>query len=266
MKHENMQFPEAVEMLAKAAGIQLPRDARRPGQDALSDKLYAINDLACRFYQSRLASSGPAKEYLAARGVGAEAVKTFKIGWAPNAWEELIGFLKGKGVAPEMVEKAGLAISNERGGHYDRFRNRIIFPITDLRDRVLGFGARVTDASLPKYINSPETPIYSKGRNLYGLGASKDFIKKQGHALIVEGYLDFLIPYQAGVQNIIATLGTALTTEQIKLIKRFAQSVVTVYDPDEAGETASMRSLDLFISEDVNVYIAELPSGYDPDS
>jgi DNA primase len=266
MKHENMQFPEAFEMLASAAGIKVPKDARRSGQDALSDKLFAVNEEACRFYQSALAASRAAQDYIASRGIGAEAVKTFRIGYAPDSWEAMIGALKARSVGVEMLEKAGLAISNERGGHYDRFRNRIVFPITDLRNRVLGFGARVMDASLPKYINSPETPVYSKGRNLYGLSASKDAIKKAGHALIVEGYLDFLIPYQAGVQNIIATLGTALTVDQIKLIKRFAATVVTVYDPDEAGETASLRSLDLFLGEGVNVYISELPAGYDPDS
>lgn len=265
MKHENLQFPEVVEMLADKAGIALPRDSRRQGENALSTQLYKLNELACQFFQANLANNKTAREYLASRGIGDEAVKKFKIGCAPDAWENLLNFFKAKGVAAALVEKAGLAISNERGGHYDRFRNRITFPIMDLKDRVLGFGARVMDTSLPKYLNSPETPVYSKGRNLYGLNASRESIKKQGHALIVEGYLDFLIPYQAGVQNIIATLGTALTIDQIKLIKRFANTVVTIYDPDEAGETASLRSLDLFLSEDVNVYIAELPKGFDPD-
>jgi len=158
-----------------------------------------------------------------------------------------------------------LAIANDRGGHYDRFRNRIIFPIFDLKNRVLGFGGRVLDSSLPKYINSPETPIYSKGRNLYGLNVSREDIKKEGHVLVVEGYLDFLIPYQAGIKNLIATLGTALTIDQIKSLKRFTNTAIMVYDPDLAGETASIRNLDLFISEDVNVYVAELPAGYDPD-
>lgn len=266
MKHENMQFPEAVETLAEASGIKLPREGRRQGQDELSDRLYKLNELACQFYQSSLAGNKNAIEYLESRGVGSDVTKSFRIGYAPDAWESLLNHLKSKGFAQDLIEKAGLVISNERGGYYDRFRNRILFPITDLKQRVLGFGARVMDASLPKYINSPETPIYSKGRNLYGLSASKDSIKRETHALVVEGYLDFLIPYQAGVRNIIATLGTALTTEQIRLIKRFANTVVTVYDPDEAGEMASLRSLDLFISEDVNVYIAELPGGYDPDS
>lgn len=267
MKHENMQFPEVIEMLAEKAGIVLPRDCMRGGQASeLDNRLFAINEQACQFFQTNLANDTPAREYLASRGVAEATVKKFRLGCAQDAWDSLIRYFKTKGTGADILEKAGLAVSNEKGGHYDRFRNRIIFPIMDLRERTLGFGARVTDSSLPKYINSPETPIYSKGRNLYGLNFSKEAIKKKNHALIVEGYLDFLVPYQAGIQNILATLGTALTVDQVKLLKRFAKTVVIVYDPDEAGQSASLRGLDLFISEDVNVYIAELPSGFDPDS
>lgn len=267
MKHENLQFPEVIEMLAKKAGVVLPRMAgRKTEEDSFSIQLYKINELASQFFGSCLANNGQAREYLASRGIGDETIKKFKIGYAPNQWEGLLNFFKQKSITGAVLEKAGLAISNEKGGHYDRFRNRVIFPIIDLKDRVLGFGARVLDSSLPKYINSPETVIYSKGRNLYGLNLSKEDIKKHKHALVVEGYLDFIIPYQAGINNIIATLGTALTIDQIKLLKRFANTVVMVYDPDEAGEAASLRNLDLFISEDVNVYIAELPSGLDPDN
>lgn len=175
-------------------------------------------------------------------------------------------FFKTKGIGPNILEKAGLVVASDKGSHYDRFRKRAIFPIIDLKDRILGFGARVLDATLPKYVNSPETPIYSKGKNLYGLNFSKEQIKKEGHVLVVEGYLDFIIPYQAGVNNIIATLGTALTLDQLKLLKRYSNTVIMVYDPDEAGEAASLRNLDLFISEDMNVYIAELPVGFDPDN
>lgn len=266
MKQENLQFPEVIEMLAENAGIALPREMSRAGSSELDNKLYKINELACQFFQTNLAGNRAAREYLATRGVGAEAIKKFKIGVAPDAWEGLIGFLKTKGVEPSLAEKAGLAVPNDKGGHYDRFRKRITFPIIDLKDRILGFGARVMDSSLPKYINSPETAIYSKGRNLYGLNFSREAIKKKGHALIVEGYLDFLVPYQAGIENIIATLGTALTVDQAKLLKRFAKTVVMVYDPDAAGESASLRGLDIFLSEDMNVYVAELPQGLDPDS
>ncbi len=267
MKYENLQFPEAVEMLAKDAGVMLPRDTSRSREaNSFANQLYKINEIACSFFETCLANNPAAKEYLGSRGIGEETIKRFKIGYAPNAWEGLLNFFKGKNVTATILEKAGLVIANDKGSHYDRFRNRIIFPIIDLKDRMLGFGARVLDSSLPKYINSPETPIYSKGKNLYGLNFSKEDIKKEGYALVVEGYLDFIIPYQAGIRNIIATLGTALTVDQVKLFKRFANTVIMVYDPDEAGEAASLRNLDLFISEDVNVYIAELSSGLDPDS
>lgn len=266
MKQENLQFPEVIEMLAENAGIVLPREISKGGPSELDNRLYKINELASQFFQANLSDNRAAKEYLITRGVGEETIKKFRLGCAPDAWEGLLNFLKSKGVEASLSEKAGLALSNEKGGHYDRFRNRITFPIIDLKDRILGFGARIMDSSLPKYINSPETPIYSKGRNLYGLNFSRDAIKVKGHALIVEGYLDFLVPYQAGIQNIIATLGTALTVDQAKLLKRFAKTMVLVYDPDEAGESASMRGLDIFISEDMNVYIAELPKGLDPDS
>ncbi|MCX5677724.1 MAG: DNA primase [Candidatus Omnitrophica bacterium] len=266
MKQENLQFPEVIEMLAENAGIVLPREISKGGPSELDSRLYKVNELASQFFQTNLVNDSTAREYLTTRGVGEEIIKKFKIGCAPDAWEGLLNYLKSKGIEANLSEKAGLAVSNEKGGHYDRFRNRVTFPIIDLKDRILGFGARIMDSSLPKYINSPETPIYSKGRNLYGLNFSRDAIKKKGHALIVEGYLDYLVPYQAGIQNIIATLGTALTVDQAKLLKRFAKTVVLVYDSDEAGESASMRGLDIFVSEDMNVYIAELPKGLDPDS
>ena len=266
MKYENVQFPEAVELLAEKAGVKLPRQARSGADDSFADKLYGINDMACAFFQAALENNPATKDYLASRGISQASLKDFRIGYAPDSWESLLNFFRSKGVEPKVLEKAGLVIPNDKGGHYDRFRNRAIFPIMDLRGRVLGFGARVLDSSLPKYLNSPETIIYSKGKNLYGLNFSKEHIKKEKFALIVEGYLDFIVPYQTGVKNIIATLGTSLTIDQIKLLKRYTNTVIMVYDPDEAGETASLRNLDLFISEDVNVYIAELSEGLDPDS
>lgn len=266
MRYENMQFPEAVESLAEKAGIAMPRSAAR-GDDAASafSHFYKINEAACQFFQASLANNQSAKAYLASRGIGDETTKKFRAGYAPDSWDALLKFFKAKGIQEKVLEKAGLVVANDKGGHYDRFRNRVIFPIFDLKDRVLGFGGRVMDSSLPKYINSPETPIYYKGRNLYGLNLAKESIRKEGYALVVEGYLDAIIPYQAGVKNIIATLGTALTADQARMLKRFANTVIIVYDPDAAGESASLRGLDIFISEDVSVYIAELPSGFDPD-
>lgn len=266
MRYENLEFPEVIEMLAKKAGVSLPRSQMKTAEvSSLAVQLYRINEMACQFFQTCLDKSLPARDYLGSRGIGDATIKRFKIGYAPDAWEGALNFFKIKGVDGKTLEKAGLAIANDRGSHYDRFRNRVIFPIIDLKDRVIGFGARVLDSSLPKYINSPETFIYSKGRNLYGLNFSREHIKKEGYALIVEGYFDLIVPYQTGAANIIATLGTAFTQDQLKLLKRFTNTVIIVYDPDEAGESASLRNLDLLISEDVNVYIAELPKNYDPD-
>ncbi|MDP3790583.1 MAG: DNA primase [Candidatus Omnitrophota bacterium] len=267
MKHENLEFPEAVEALAEKAGIKLPRFGPQGKEfSSLANQLYKINELAISFFQENLNRNQAAKDYLVSRGIGEEIIKNFRIGYAPDGWENGLNFFKKRSIDGAILEKAGLAISNEKGGYYDRFRKRLMFPIFDLKGRVLGFGGRVLDSSLPKYMNSPETCIYSKGRHLYGLNLSKDEIKKQGYALIVEGYLDFIIPYQAGAKNIIATLGTALTIDQVKLLKRFANTSIMVYDPDEAGEAASLRNMDMFIGEGVNVYIAELPKGFDPDN
>ena len=265
MKYENLSFPEVVEMLAEKVGIQLPRFGPKKEQTSLATQLYKVNEFAIQFFEGCLSQSREARDYLVLRGIGAETIKEFRIGYSPDSWDGGLKFLGSKGIKDDIAEKAGLAIANDRGGYYDRFRKRLIFPIFDLKDRALGFGGRVLDSSLPKYMNSPETYIYSKGRNLYGLNHARDSIKKTGYALVVEGYLDFIIPYQAGVRNIVATLGTALTIDQVKLLKRFANTVIMVYDPDEAGETASLRNMDLFISEGVNVYIAELPKGFDPD-
>lgn len=267
MKHENLEFPEAVELLAEKSGIRLPRfGAQNKELSSMANQLYKINEAAVSFFQENLPRNKPAKDYLVSRGIGEDLIKNFRIGYAPDGWDNAINFFKKRNIESALLEKAGLAISNEKGGYYDRFRKRLIFPIFDLKERVLGFGGRVLDSSLPKYMNSPETHIYSKGRHLYGLNFSKNEIKKQGYALIVEGYLDFIIPYQSGARNIIATLGTALTIDQVKLLKRFTGTVIMVYDPDEAGEAASLRNMDMFISEGVNVYIAELPKGFDPDS
>ncbi len=265
MKYENLSFPEVVEMLADKAGIKLPRFGPRKELTSLATQLYKVNELAIQFFQSCLPASREARDYLVSRGIGDETAKLFGVGYSPDSWDGVLKFLASKGIKGEIAEKAGLAIASERGGYYDRFRKRLIFPIFDIKGRALGFGGRVLDSSLPKYMNSPETYIYSKGRNLYGLNHTKENIKKAGYALIVEGYLDFIVPYQAGVRNIVATLGTAMTIDQVKLLKRFANTVIMVYDPDEAGETASLRNMDLFISEGVNVYIAELPKGFDPD-
>jgi len=268
MRYERMDFPEAVETLAKKAGVILPKNEVKNQQfNSLTTDLFKINESATNFYANNLntAEASGSKEYLQKRCIKEETVKELQIGFAPNKWDSLINFLRSKSININLLEKAGLIVNKEGLGYYDRFRNRIIFPIFDVKGRVLGFGARVLDNSLPKYINSPETSIYTKGKNLYGLNFAKDRIREDDFTVIVEGYLDFLIPYQEGLKNIVASLGTALTAEQARLLKRYSNNVVVVYDGDSAGELATLRSLDIFIEEEMSVRVVSLPKGFDPD-
>lgn len=268
MRYERLEFPEAVEALAKKAGVALPQASQQESQ-ALnrSAQFYSVNELAALFYENNLHSPAGAKAraYLLKRGIKEETVKCFKLGLAFDKWDALITYLRAKNFSLSLLEKSGLVLAKDGGGYYDRFRNRVILPIVDIKSRVLGFGARVLDDTLPKYINSPETPLYVKGRNLFGLNLAKDSIRDVDSVVVVEGYLDFIIPYQAGLKNIVASLGTALTSEQARLLKRYTHNVVMVYDADAAGELATLRSLDIFIEEEMNVRIASLPKGFDPD-
>ena len=268
MRYERMEFPEAVESLAQKAGVRLPEFQKEDSAvSGLITELYKINEASSLFYHGNLNSAAgqQARQYLLKRGIKEETAVLFKLGLALEVWDGIITHLRGKGFALTNLEKAGLILPRDSGGYYDRFRNRIIFPIRDIKSRVLGFGARVLDDSLPKYVNSPETPIYTKGRNLFGLDFSKDAIRDSDCAVIVEGYLDFIIPYQSGIKNIVASSGTALTQEQAKLIKRYTHNVVVVFDPDSAGEMAALRSLDIFIEEEMSVKVVTLPQGFDPD-
>lgn len=270
MKYERMEFPEAVEMLAKKVGIDIPKTAPSEKNTGITEKLFTINELASKFYHDVLFNSkeaGGIRAYLEKRGITSDTAKKFKLGFAPDKWDTLLNYIRQKNFSLSLIDKSGLISSrDDASGYYDRFRDRIIFPIFDIKDRIIGFGARVTKDILPKYINSPETPIYIKGRNLFGLNFTKDEIRKQDSVVVVEGYLDFIIPYQAGVRNIVASLGTALTIEQIRILKRYTQNAIILFDPDQAGEIATLRSLDLFLSLDMNVKLVSLPKGFDPDS
>jgi len=276
MEYERMEFPEAVETLAKKAGVSIPQSQKQDDKTAsLITQLYKVNELTALFYESNLNSPAglEAKKYLLNRGINESTMKLFKLGYASRNWDALINHLRNKTINLSLLEKAGLILAKEGGGYYDRFRDRIIFPIFDIKSRVLAFGARLLpgtskptgeDAS-PKYINSPETPIYIKGRNLYGLNLARDAIKEFDCVVIVEGYLDFIMPYQEGQRNIVASLGTALTTEQARLIKRYTHNALMVYDADDAGQMAVLRTLDIFIEEGMNVKVVSLPEGFDPD-
>jgi DNA primase len=268
MKYERVDFPEAVESLARKAGVVLPQaHVKRDEHGTASAKFFEINEWALEYFQQCLFSSQgiQAVEYFKKRGITKDTAREFKLGFAPPRWDGLLEHLKAKGVSLELMEKAGLVLPKEKGGYYDRFRNRTIFPIFDVKARPLGFGGRVLDEGLPKYLNSPETPVYVKGRQLFGLQCARDYIREKDCAVVVEGYLDAILPFQFGIKNIVATLGTAMTPEQVRLLKRFTHNVVMIYDPDNAGQMATLRSLDIFLEEEMEVRVVSLPAGLDPD-
>ena len=269
-EYEKFDFIDAVKMLAEKTGVKLPEYKSHDDQDtSIVNTLYSVNDIAANYYFNLLEkteSSSEVKRYITKRGLNAPVLKKFRVGYADSTRKAIIDYLLGRGVKQDIILKAGLATKGKDGAYYDLFRNRVVFPIFDARDKIVGFGARVMDETLPKYINSPETAVYKKGLHLYGLNFAKAHIKERNFAIITEGYLDVITCHQYGVSNAIASLGTALTTEQIRLLKRYTHNVVMLYDSDQAGEMASLRGLDLFLEEDMNVKIATLEKGHDPDS
>jgi len=267
MKYEGLEFPQVVRMLAEKTGVKIPARSMFAKQEKQIDGLFQINEMAASWYQANLKREPNRKalDYLKKRAFEAKAIITFRLGYASGD-NGLLNFMRSKKIEPALLEKAGLVIQKGPGLFYDRFKQRLIFPIFDSRGRILGFGGRVLDNSLPKYMNSPQTPIYNKGEHLYGLNFAKEAVKKSDFCIIVEGYADLLAVYQNGITNVVASLGTAFTPQQIRLLKRYTHNVVVVFDADRAGELASLRSLDLLIEEDVNVKIVRLPQAEDPDS
>ena len=265
MEMDKVSFPEAVEILAERCGIRLERSA-----DGTLDKrkklLEALNWAARVFEKNLAASAGEgARDYLHQRGISAESVKDFRLGYAQAGWDSLIRAARAKGATIGALEGAGLVIRKEGGGHYDRFRNRLMFPICDARGRVVGFGARSLDpGETAKYINSPETRLFSKGRLLYGLERAKNAVFKAGKAVVVEGYTDVIMAHQHGITNVVATLGTALGREHIRRLNRYADHCTLVFDGDVAGQKASDSSLETFVEEGMQVSVATLPEGKDP--
>lgn len=270
---EGLNFPEAVRKLADRAGISLPVETRQRMQDKkTSDERQALLRLvadAARYFQKEL--EGPAgnaaRSYFKKRGVSDQIIGDFTLGFAKAEWEGLLKYLRQKDYIPAQIERAGLAIKRSEGeGHYDRFRGRIIFPIRDIAGNVIAFGGRVMDDGLPKYLNSSETPLYSKSNTLYCLDMAKEQGRKLGYFIIVEGYLDAIACHQYGIRNAVATLGTALTEGHLRLLRRFADKLVLIFDPDPAGVRASLRSFDLFMASGMKVNVVSLPDGDDPDT
>jgi DNA primase len=271
MQIEHLSFVEAVQFLAGRCGISLPT-ATAPQtmvSSSSADVLRKAMAEAVSLYQKLLMDSEegkPALRYLRERGISDETIARFRLGYSPASGDGLIQALTNKGFALQALDECGLAKSSEDGaGYYDSFRGRVMFPITDVQGRPVAFGARAMGDKPPKYLNSPETKLYNKSRNLYGLSFSKEAIKAQERAILVEGYMDFIIPFQHGVENVVASLGTSLTPQQVQLLGRFTREVVVSYDPDSAGLAATQRSLDLFLEGDFRVKVLRLPAGQDPD-
>jgi DNA primase len=271
MDHDKLTFVEAVKALAERAGIPLPEE-QNPDRPSEFEGLYDACRRASEYYQDVLLHEVEGKlalEYFRHRGFTDETLRRFQLGYAPNGWDSLVKLAQKDKIDLGAMVKAGLVLQREDGsGHYDRFRGRAIFPIWTASGRTIAFGARKMreDDPLGKYINSPETPIYSKSRNLYGLFHAKEAIRNRGFAVLVEGYADLISVFQAGTQNVVASSGTALTEEQITLVGRYAREITLVYDADSAGSKATIRGVDLVIEQGLDVRVAELPAGEDPDS
>ncbi len=274
MKVEGMTFVEAAEKLAARAGVSIPRHEEGPEDKQRRRKreaLFEANLAAAKFFHQTLLSSpeaGGAREYLEARGITKESIEKYMLGFSPGGWRTTLEKLSAKGVSREDMLAAGLIIKKEdKNDCYDRFRGRLMFPIRDVQGNVRGFGARQLsdDPDQPKYVNTPETPVFKKGEGFFGIHEAKSGIRKQGRAVIVEGYTDQIILDQHGINYALATLGTALTEEHARLVVRYAPEVFLVFDSDEAGQKASLRSLPAFLEAGLSPRIVKMPGAADPD-
>lgn len=270
MKIENLEFPEALRILAKKAGVVLKR--YEPTETTkLKERLYEINHLASEFYHYLLLnhrSGESARQYVHSRGINPQSLMTFKLGYAPALWDGLISFLTKKGYLINDLERAGLVVRSEKGkGLYDRFRQRLIFTLKNHRGEIVGFSGRLLDPEEgeAKYINTPETPIYFKGNLLYGLDVTREIIKRQNQAIIMEGEIDVIASFQAGIQNVVAIKGSALSQGQVNLIKRYTENIALALDMDLAGDTAARRGIEIADSANLNIKVIQLHEGKDPD-
>jgi len=287
MRQDRLSFPEAVRALAKMAGVPLPEERGAQPGDSGREELFRVMDLAARFYAEMLwtPAGDRAQKYLAERGIDPEVAKRFGLGYAPDGWDRLADFMKSEKIGEETLVAAGLAVAREsRSGSYDRFRNRLLFTIRDLQSRVVAFGGRAFGDEQPKYLNSPETPLYSKGNLLYAADTARETMRAKNRALIVEGYVDCLMAHQHGFTETVAALGTAFTPAQLALLRRYCDEVVTFFDADAAGQKAAARAEELLeptgggFTWAVNrsggfesggalrVKVALLPAGHDPDT
>lgn len=269
MKMENLDFTEAVKMLAQRANIYLEEmssSKEMKDKQRKQKKYFEINKLAGRFFYNNLVQNkNPALNYILKRGLTVRTIKSFGLGYALNSWDDLLSYLKDKGYTEQEVENAGLAIKNkQKNTYYNRFRNRIMFPIFDIRGNVIGFGGRVLDDSLPKYLNSPETLYFNKSKTLYALNIARRHSKNK-HLILVEGYMDVITLHQYGFKNCVATLGTSLTKDHGLILRKYFEEIVLCFDGDDAGVKATLRAIQILQDIHQNIKIILLPKGIDPD-
>ena len=280
MEIEGLNFPEAIKRVAEISGVPLPEPiddkkyeqnkVKKEARKKIADQVIELNNFALEFWENHLQDDNPhsraAREYLERREISVETQKAFHIGFAPDKWDALMLLLKSKGADEKLIETSGLvSVNEEKNKVYDRFRGRIMFPVLDIKGNPVAFGARILQQGEPKYLNSPETPAYVKGEHLYGLFQSKEEIRQKKFAILVEGYLDLIALYQYGIKNTAASLGTAFTPEQSKLLKRFTKKLVVNYDGDKAGVKAARRAIETLLVEDFETKVLILPDGQDPD-
>jgi DNA primase len=271
MKVGNFSFPQAVEELAKRYGVRLPSRELSPAKKkemAKREILFQINQMASEYFHDllyRQREGDEGRRYLSQRGLSEKIIKEHRLGYSLERWDGLVQHLQEKKVSLELAWELGLIFPKKRGGWYDAFRGRILFPIFDLHQRVVGFGGRLIREGEPKYLNSPESSIYHKGEILYGLQVAKGYIPEKDCVIIAEGYFDLLTLHQFGLKHNVATLGTALTAQHVRTLKRYTKNLITVFDADEAGIKASLRALPLFLEEEVAGKTVLLPEGEDPD-
>jgi len=268
MKKENMDFGETLRLLAERAGVTIPSKFEREGKKGEKERLYQINEAAAQYFHNLLLNSPDgekARSYVASRGFTAKTIADFQLGFSQNSWESLKQYLLERGYAENEMLNAGLIIEAEDGKTHDRFRNKIMFPILDTRGRVIGFGARVLDDSLPKYVNSPQTPLFDKSSSLYGVNLAAAGIRKQDTAVIVEGYMDVITAHQNGFNNVVASMGTSVTEKQVSSLKRLTKNMILALDADVAGEEAMLRGVGYENTIGAELRVVILPEGNDPD-
>jgi len=268
MKKESIDFGEALRLMAQRTGVSLPSKFESSAKREEEEKLYQANQAAAEYFHNLLLNSPEGEKtrnYVADRGLSLETIISFQLGFSLNSWEALKQYLKERGYTESELLTAGLIIETESKGSHDRFRNRLIFPIADARGRITGFGARALDDSQPKYLNSPQTPIFDKSSILYGINLAATAIRQQNMAVIVEGYMDVITAHQNGFQNVVASMGTSITEEQVKRIKRLTKNIALALDADTAGEEAMLRGIGYENTLDAEVKVIILPQGKDPD-